>query len=426
MITAIPRPNQAFWTLSALWTGWIWGQNAVDPSRQVLARQRYDWNWHTNALRAIFANLHDLIQPPARILGLVAEMEPMLLLATLLAADAVGGTLSAFAYSPDDEIAQCQCQRQEGLIGATRPTPTFNLAREIITDFFHQKGEPAHFEQVFEATISELAQKNALAIEIFLEKENQFASETERLLESLFEQRDFLQRVGGGMASLDTGIWWLTTPGETEAPLIDRLEQFVVRHLIKHSETTSNEVKLAAYEAFPGIFTPSHDELLNCLESYADLIDPDLHQWRLRDPDQPATRKIDIAEMRASLARIGEKLGYEVREGEDLLTWHEPNYPIASYSFVILASAIVEKHLNNPQNEAKNRIILIHGSRANLLACKEERDPVLKVKLDHGFTLMKYRLLRDLEANPLLSRELFREQLMADPPEFQSSQLALF
>ena len=425
MITAIPRPNQAFWTLSALWTGWIWGQSAVDPIRQVLARQRYDWNWHTNALRAIFSILHDLIQPPANILGLVAEVEPMLLLATLLAADAVSGTLSAFAFSPDDEIAQCQFSRQEGLARNVRPSQTLGLAKEVITSFFQQKGEPAHFDQVFEGAIVELAAQNALAVDIFLEKENQFASETERLLESLFEQRDFLQRVGGGTASLDTGIWWLTHPDQMEPPLIDRLEQIVVRHLIQNSETTSKAVKVAAYAEMPGIFTPSHDDLLNCLESYADLVDPDSHLWRLRESDQPATRKVDIAEMNAALTRIGQTLGYEVRAG-DYLTWHEPGSPTASYSFVVLASAIVEKHLTNPQNDAKNRIILIPGSRANLLAYKEERDPVLKAKLDHGFTLMKYRLVRDLEANPLLSRELFREQLMADPPEFQSSQLALF
>lgn len=425
MITAIPRPNQAFWTLSALWTGWIWGQSAVDPIRQVLARQRYDWNWHTNALRAIFTILHDLIQPPANILGLVAEVEPMLLLATLLAADAVGGTLSAFALSQDDQIAQCQFERQEGLQANVQPNQVLSLTQQIIRDFLRKKGESAHFDLIFEAAISELANRNALAVDIFQEKENQFASETERLLETLFEQGNFLKRVGGGTASLDTGIWWLTNPGETEPPLIDRLEKVIVRHLIKEPKTSAEAIKKAAYQALPGVFTPEHDDLLNCLESYADLIDPDTHLWSLRDSEQPSARKADIAEMRAALTRIGQKLGYEVQDNE-LLTWRETGSAVPSYSFVILASAIVEKHLNNVENQAQTRIILIPGSRANLLAFKKERDPVLKAKLDHGYTLMKYRLVRDLEANPLLSRELFREQLLADPPEFQSSQLALF
>jgi hypothetical protein len=114
-----------------------------------------------------------------------------------------------------------------------------------------------------------------------------------------------------------------------------------------------------------------------------------------------------------------------VQDG-DIQTWREPNSAIVAYSFVILASAIVARHLDDPRNVADSRIILIPGSRANLLAYKKERDPVLKAKLDHAYTLMKYRLVRDLAANPLISRELFREQLLADPPEYQTSQLALF
>lgn len=425
MITAIPRPNQAFWTLSTLWTGWIWGQKAVDPIRQVLSRQRYDWNWHTNALRAIFSILPDLIQPPAQILGLVAEAEPMLLLATLLAADAVGEQLSGFALSQDDLIAQCQFERQDGAPGNAKPSEAFDLAKQAVRDYFKAKGEPAHFEEVYAATVSTLAHQNALALDIFLQNENQAASETERLIESLFDQRSFLQRVGGGTASLETGIWWPAYPDESSEPLIDRLEQVVVRHLVKTGRTSSEEIKQAAYTALPGVFTPNHEDLLNCLESYAELIDPDSHIWALRDSDQPAARKADIEEMHQALTQIGQALGYEVEDGE-ILTWREPNTILTSYSFVIVASAIVAKHLNNPRNVADSRIILIPGSRANLLVFKKERDPVLKAKLDHGFTLMKYRLVRDLAANPLISRELFREQLLADPPEYQSSQLALF
>ncbi|HND50096.1 MAG TPA: hypothetical protein PLL95_16135, partial [Anaerolineales bacterium] len=31
VVASIPRPNQAFWTLSALWAGWLWGSDAVEP-----------------------------------------------------------------------------------------------------------------------------------------------------------------------------------------------------------------------------------------------------------------------------------------------------------------------------------------------------------------------------------------------------------
>jgi hypothetical protein len=34
---ARPRPNQAFWTLSALWAGWLWGREASGHSRACCA-----------------------------------------------------------------------------------------------------------------------------------------------------------------------------------------------------------------------------------------------------------------------------------------------------------------------------------------------------------------------------------------------------
>jgi len=46
--------------------------------------------------------------------------------------------------------------------------------------------------------------------------------------------------------------------------------------------------------------------------------------------------------------------------------------------------------------------------------------------LDKNFLAVKFRLIRGMEANPLLTRELFAEQVHSDPPEYRTSQLALF
>ncbi len=318
MIPIIPRPNQAFWTLSALWTGWIWGHAAVEPIRSVLARQRYDWNWHTNALRGVFEILHHLSRIDCPIFGLVAEIEPMLLLATLLATDTVGCQLSTFAQSIDDEIAQCQFTIRSELVNAIQPAEMLSFARQAIVEYLNEKGESAHFEQIHAAAIIDLAHRNALAIDTFMENENQFASETERLLETLFEERGFLERVGGGTASPETGIWWLANPGEPEEPLIDRLEKVVVRFLIDQGSASAEQIKHNAYQKLQGIFTPDHDDLLNCLESYAELVEPNSHLWHLRESDRPAARKADIDSMHASLMTIGQALDYVV-EGQDPL-----------------------------------------------------------------------------------------------------------
>ena len=61
VVGSVPRPNQAFWTFSALWAGWLWGRPAVEPYRVALRRRRYDWTWNATALQAAFAHLADLL-----------------------------------------------------------------------------------------------------------------------------------------------------------------------------------------------------------------------------------------------------------------------------------------------------------------------------------------------------------------------------
>ena len=61
VIGSLPRPNQAFWTLSALWAGWLWGREAVEPYKPALRRRRYDWAWNATASNAAFTHLFGLL-----------------------------------------------------------------------------------------------------------------------------------------------------------------------------------------------------------------------------------------------------------------------------------------------------------------------------------------------------------------------------
>ena len=426
VVTAVPRPNQAFWTLSALWTGWIWGQDAVAPIRQVLSRQRYDWNWHAHALESAFSSIQRLIRPECKLWGLVAENEPMLLLATLLAADIAGYRLTGYAQFVDDEIAQCQFEIHTEIADTVEPKKCLDFTRESIQEYLLKKGEPAPFQSIHAAAITGLAAQNMLAVDTFLENENQMTSETEKLLESLFKERGFLIRVAGGTASLETGDWWLAAQEEEHPPLIDRLEKLIVQLVIREKSVNTEKLRAAIFPAFPGIYTPTREEVFNCLLSYTEPQENDPSSWVLKDSDSVEARKTDVQQMQKCITTIGKRLGYRVK-GEDPLIWYEGGESHqAAFTFHILASAIVQKHLQEPHLSAGAKILLIPGSRANLLAYKTQRDPVLKAALDREFIVVKFRLIRDLEANPLLTRELFLEQIRVDPPEYQTSQLALF
>ena len=53
----VPYPNQAFWSFSAVWSGWIWGKEAASALHGVLARQRFDSRWVGAVLTASFSRL---------------------------------------------------------------------------------------------------------------------------------------------------------------------------------------------------------------------------------------------------------------------------------------------------------------------------------------------------------------------------------
>ena len=424
ILAAIPRPNQAFWTLSALWTGWIWGKEAVAPIRQVLSRQRYDWNWHTHALMGVFESFHMLGQSSTKYWGVIAENEPLLLLAALLAADAKGFQLKTFAQSADDQIAQCGWAALPQSGTRAQPEQALSAAREAVIDYLQRKGEPASYQQIHTAAIASMAHENKLAIDIFLENINQGTSETQRWIESLFYESNLLYRVTGDAASLETGEWWLSSPKPVKMTLIDFLEEHIYGHLVSTPSTTSESVKCLAYQALPGLFTPENSLVLNCLASYATFDDPEKHLWTLRSGEEPDARDADKQGLLQSLDHIAQRLEYHVL-GSDPLYWFDDFAALPKFRFHIFTTAIVSPYLVGDFKPAQTNILVLPGSRANLLAFKQQRDPVLDSKIRDNFLVVKFRLVRDLEVNPLLSRELFTEQMHADPPEYHASQLAL-
>src|SRR6266545_4918047 len=106
VIGSLPRPNQAFWTLSALWAGWLWGREAVEPYKPALRRRRYDWAWNATALNAAFTHLFGLLHLGTPFFGLLSEPEPASLTSVLMAASAAGFDLGSLALRTQHDPIQ--------------------------------------------------------------------------------------------------------------------------------------------------------------------------------------------------------------------------------------------------------------------------------------------------------------------------------
>jgi hypothetical protein len=163
--TAFPRPNQAFWTLSALWAGWLWGREAVGRFKSVLHRQRYDWAWHTTALSSVFKQLSILLEPSTTIFGLINEAEPGFIGAALIAAGIAGCHLESIALRPEEDQAQIiwMCERKPELtqIGSSLT----QIAIKFAKSYLENRAEPTSYLNTIAAAFMGITQTWSLRTE---------------------------------------------------------------------------------------------------------------------------------------------------------------------------------------------------------------------------------------------------------------------
>ena len=424
VIGSVPRPNQAFWTLSALWAGWLWGQEAVEPYKNALRRRRYDWGWNATALHGTFNHLNKLLVDGVPMFGLIAEPEPAFMTSVLTAAQTAGFKLESVALQTEDDPAQVTWK-------STQKTKAGNVdvetVRKAMREHLSARGEPAEYLHIHCVGLIACETANALK-----QPEHEF-DEALRKTQSLFESalkagREFVhystgENVDTGMWGLDTGIdkggksLRSTRPPTQSESLSDRVEVAIVTFLQKQNEAVYLEIETDLYPRFPGLLTPSKGLIYAVLNSYAN---KDGARWKLREEDHALIRRADMKNIFESLETMGKRLNYKTQKNDAELIWKENNKTVKK--FHVMASALVNRALENADEQT---VIVIPGGRAALVAYKQEHDPSLNERLKKH-PLVKYRVLRSLLEVQMLSRETFEKQIASDPVEASTRQMMMF
>jgi hypothetical protein len=434
VIGSIPRPNQAFWTLSALWAGWLWGREAVEPFKVALRRRRYDWAWNATALHAAFAHLFEVLPLGTPFFGLLPEPEPSFLTSALTAASAAGFDLTSVALRTEHDPLQLLWTRGETLKRENNE-PDMDTVRTAMLAHLTERGEPASYLHVHAAGLIALAERHALK-----NKELEFDEALRRtqsmIQNALSEDERFVHYSSG--ENVDTGMWGLTFQPEqskaqsTLAPgasagegaqddsLSDRVEIAVVTFLQKNPNSIYLEVEGDLYPRFPGLLTPSKAMIYSVLNSYAEKSGA---AWKLRPEDVANARRSELTTITAMLEAVGTRLSYKTRKQDKNYLWEDAGK--TERAFYILASAIVGRAMKVTPYPPGQTIIVIPGGRAGLIHYKTQRDPSLAARLKN-YRLVKYRLLRTLFEVPVLTRETFEEQIVSDPLEKSKSQMLMF
>ncbi len=416
VVGALPRPNQAFWTLSALWAGWLWGRESVEPFKIALRRRRYDWAWNATALHAACTNLFGLLALGTPFLGFLPEPEPAFLTSALTAASSAGFDLKSLAARTEFDPIQLVWQRGEHLQRETGEAD-LDAAREAMQRHLSERGEPARYLHLHAAGLLALTESHALR------KKGQEFDEatrgTQSMLEAALKGNPRFIHYGAG-EGVDTGLWSLTEDRIQRESLADRVEMAIVTFLQKNPSSTLLEIETDLYPHFPGLLTPSKGLIHAVLNSYAEERDG---RWVLRPEDQAASRRAELTRMEAMIETLGTRLGYVTRKQERLLVWEEDNQP--ARAIYALVSALIGRALADLETVNAQRLIVLPGGRAALATYKAQRDPSLAARLE-DCRFIKFRLLRQLVEIPILTRQTFEEQIAADPLERAQGQRMMF
>ncbi|MBE0698578.1 MAG: hypothetical protein IH586_16800, partial [Anaerolineaceae bacterium] len=345
VLAAFPRPSQAFWTLSVLWAGWLWGPEAVLPMRSVLDRRRYDWNWHTSAIHSALAAVGWSLPEDTPFFGILPELAPGFLGAVLVASQAAGFTLDGLALRTDDELVLARWHPSGASPPASKssestdfPNPSVleEAVRAAIRRELEERGEPAPYLVEYAAGLRALL-KAGLVQRSLSSIPSDLLTRSQAILARTFSDRSFLKLYGG--PSEEAGWWWLQAPGKMPLtppqnaanppaslngdplPLADQIEIEIVRYLQKNPLLSTVELDEALCTRFPELLTPPRDLLLACLESYAEAVPDQPGKWRLSSSETAQARRADLQEISTALAHIAEKLEFRLVEKDNALAW---------------------------------------------------------------------------------------------------------
>lgn len=405
IVSAIPYPNQAFWTFSAIWSGWLWGRQAVAPLRMALERQRYDSHWLASALTSAFGALPAVLP----FFALVPELSTSFLQAVTLAGQAVGLKMNSLAIGSTRNFAQILWDTG---FRSKLPMPTnlSHFCRDAIQADLENRGEPTSYLQLTATSLAHL-----FDLEIFPSGSPGVASEmlnkVQSAMKDVMDNRSFL--VNYGSKDPDSqGSWWLKEVTSAGPSLSDRIELLIQE--ILRSEITIQKLKLEKIlnSHFPGLMTPSLALMDACLESYAEPLQEDPDTWKLRNQETSQARGKDLQDARDRIQKIGMLLGYQVID-DGRMFWKEKERN--GFGFIIFDTCAFTDQLDVFREDEKIvRVVVFPGSRAGLLIHKMQKNPYLEEKLK-TWHLLKLRYLRQLAERSPMTEPMFLTLLDGDP-----------
>ena len=415
VITALPRPSQAFWKLSASWSAWLLGQEEGRDFTRIIIRDRYDWSWHANALYSTFQVLKQPQKIKHGIFGLLSDVEPAFLSCAVPSAHKAGWKLTSFAVNPEDHIAEIHWDDSAG-----ERASTGNLYRSIekgAESYLKFKGEPADYLEMTCAALLQLEKSNQTIVE-------QNGNSVQTQLRTAFSNPGTFLHIGPGEQTLESGYWWLKQNPTNKKPFSDILELEIIQMLNNEPWITPLSIEMRIKTIYPMVFCEIRPDILHILESYASKLPGEDDRWAIKEKENSVKRHQEVEKLKVRVNHLGQNIKCTI-EGDLPILWKDDfHHPIYRF-YVFYHTAFLGKLLQD-NSQGSQGIIVLPASRLNLLAYKQKENPAMNQLLSQNWHIVKFRLMSRLVDNPLVTLDSFAEMLKTDPVENNPDQLFLF
>jgi len=413
MVSVMPRPNQAFWSLSVLWTVWLFGREEAEPIKRSLLRRRYDWHWFAGAMKSTLSGLGKVLARTEPALALLLEAEP----AYLAAVNAGFSTAGFFAgeCALHEDSGQALCTWYQSPPGETHHSGTEadGLIR-LLSDVLLARAEPASYSLLAAAGQSWLT---GTADSMLGAQAGQLMDSLNRKLAAVLADRRIFLRLDQNV-ELERALFWLSDGNPAVHPLSDRVERLVLDMFSNNPVIPGDELLDRVYREFPAALLPSEKFIRLCAESYAVAVGG---AWHLRDEEHPSSRTEDCEEIMGQLWSLGQRLGFQVDDMGDII-WLDEQF---NKEMVFRISTRAEMGFLLDHRGEGNACLIVPGSRSALILDRLRRDPRLKQALDQGTRILKFRQIRRLALDPAVQRSNYHSYLDLDPLEHQDPQIRL-
>jgi hypothetical protein len=406
--TVLPRPNQALWTFNAVWSGWIWGQEAALKLKGALERRRYDWIWHTQAIRTIFDYTSKFDIP---FLAAAPELTNSYILAYLTAAGSSGYQLIDAAYHFEQKSGQLYWLPKS----STKRVETNLELSDNLKNYLELKSEPADYQELFSVfIISEtIDQRESFSKKTF---DNSLFMQIQKLFENTLTNKEIFTQVDDDQ--MENAEFWLTQSSKIYQPYSDQIEGTFIRFIQKNPFFTLEEVTDFINHHQPGLLPVSYNLLQRLLNSYCEPSSIDNQKWTMSPQEIIHERKSDIHQIIRLLNSIGRNLGFDV-SGDLGVQWTsdilKPNY-----QFFITASSIISQFKPKIDEIQFEPVIIFPGSRSELISYKLRNDPIYK-KYFGKYHFVKFRHVRSISENPGMNFKTWVQILDSDPAVWQEA-----